>query len=74
MLQKLLMLGLFVLSVFVGTQFASAKPEYFMKEKAARPEITCMTCHQAIPKAGDADKKLNDVGKAFMKDHKLPAK
>ena len=66
MLSRTLTVSMFIFSL-LGVGVAFVKLEYFMKERAANPEITCMTCHKSIPAPGDQDKKLNDAGKQYQK-------
>ena len=56
MLTKISAISFFVIAMLLGTGKAFSKPEYVAKEKAARPEVTCMTCHSSIPKKEDKDK------------------
>lgn len=53
---------------------AEAKVEYFVKEKAEHPGVTCLTCHETVPKKDEKNTQLNDAGKKYQKDKKLPKK
>ncbi|MDO8504717.1 MAG: hypothetical protein Q7S36_02580 [Candidatus Liptonbacteria bacterium] len=57
---------------FAATQAVMATSEYNKKEKEKDSSVSCKTCHTGIPKKGDADKKLNDVGEYYKKNGKLP--
>jgi len=50
--------------VLPTTGFSTAE---FSKKEGNAP---CTKCHTAVPKKGDEDKKLNDVGKCYDKQEK----
>ena len=66
---KLLGVTLFTLVVAIALSFQiSATPKY-AKDTGKK----CLDCHKKIPKAGDKDPQLTELGEKFKaNDHKLP--
>jgi len=64
--------GFGILAMLLAFSVADAKPEFFQKEKANRPDLKCASCHVSIPKNGDEDKKLTETGKFYQKNKSLP--
>ena len=70
---KVLKLG-FLLGTALGVALLfSAMPSIATQKYAKETGKKCMDCHQKVPKKGDTDPQLNELGKKFAENgHKLP--
>ncbi len=65
----------FALAAALGIAWSfSPNPSHATPKYAKETKKKCLDCHTKVPKKGDTDHQLNELGKKFAENgHKLPS-